>query len=387
MKFLKDQYKKSSFGATTIPGPPLLDIEDIDQSMVDLYDKRLNFHLDSIRQRNQEGVSNQKVPIVFTGAELFWLDSKNMDYIRDEEGAIITPVITITRRNISKNDYTGIKINKYQRRIVHRRQTPTGPRKLKTPNQKGVIIGKNSNKVKHPPVEFISAPRPEYYGITYDVIYWCSYQEHMNELIQRTQDGLDAEKMFYLQLDNGWKLEAFFEGEFSYGGNIDNYFSDERIIKYQLSIKINAPINNESGVNHAVYLSKSPRSLTFKINDDGNNFIERIDEERAMDYLKFRNIHGSGADIVDEAVLSPENLNPYSRPRRRIYSNFNTPLFSTARLRELLLYQPTVATRKEYSISESIKSQRKAGKKEKQLRPESQEVLDLIFNPKIIIQS
>lgn len=375
--------KKSALLATSLPGPPQLGIEDVDQSVIDLFDKRLNFNLPSIRQMDQSEASNQKVPVVFSGAELFVLDANRSNPVRDENGAIITPIISITRKNISQDDYTGIVPGRYIRTFVQRRQTPSGSRKLQSPNQKGIIIGKNSNKVKHPVIEFISSDRPEYYGISYDIIYWCSYQEHMNELISLTQQGMDAPKMFYLQLDNGWNLEAFFGGEFSYQGNVDSYFENERIIKYNFSIKVNAPIMSEKGRNRNVYKTTSPRTFSFAVEDDGR--VSRFDEEKAINILKFRNIHGSGADTVDEAMLSPEDFDPYRRPRVRLDTEFNTPLFSTARLKELLIYKPTIATRSEHNVTERIKSKKRRG--ESQFVADSKEALDLIFNANVVLRS
>lgn len=375
--------KKGSQNPTQSPGAPQLSIEDIDQAVIDLFDKRMNFHLPSIRQRDQADNANQKVPVVFSGAELFVLDSNTNNPIRDEDGAIITPIISVTRRNISQDDYTGIVPGRYNRTFVHRRQTPTGIRKLQAPKQRGIIIGKNTTEVRHPVIEFISMDRPEYYGISYDIIYWCSYQEHMNELISLTQYAMDAPKMFYMQLDNGWKIEAFFNGEFTYQGNVDSYFGDERVVRYAFGLKVNAPIISSKGRNRNVYKSTSPRTFAFTLQE--SNTINRLDEQKALELLKFRNIHGSGADIVDEAILSPEDLDPYRRPRARISTDFNTPLFSTARLQELLLYRPTVATQKEYSISENIKDQKRRG--ESQFVANSKEVLDLIFNPNVVLRS
>lgn len=375
--------KRGGLNPTQLPGPPQLSIQDIDQAVIDLFDKRMNFHLPSRRQRNQADNANQKVPVVFSGAELFVLDSNTNNPIRDEDGAIITPIISVTRRNISQDDYTGIVPGRYHRTFVHRRQSPTGIRKLQAPKQNGIIIGKNTNQVRHPVIEFISADRPEYYGISYDIIYWCSYQEHMNELIFLTQHAMDAPKMFYIQLDNGWKIEAFFNGEFTYQGNVDAYFEDERIIRYTFGLKVNAPIMSTKGGNRNVYKTTSPRTFAFTLQE--SNTINRLDEQKALNLLKFRNIHGSGADTVDEAILSPEDLDPYRRPRSRLNTEFNTPLFSTARLKELLIYKPTVATQKEYSISEEIKNQRRRG--ESQFVANSKEVLDLIFNTNVVLRS
>lgn len=375
--------KKGTLNPTALPGPPQLSIEDVDNAVIDLFDERLNFHLPSVRSRNQTEAANQKVPVVFSGAELFVLDANSSNPIRDENGAIITPVISLTRRNINKDDYTGIVPGRYNRTFVHRRQTPSGVRKLSAPQQRGIIIGKNTTQVRHPTIEFISADRPEYYGISYDVIYWCSYQEHMNELISLTQHAMDAPKMFYMQLQNGWKLEAFFNGEFTYQGNVDSYFENERIIRYNFGLKVNAPIMSSKGRNRNVYKTTSPRTFAFTVSESDS--ISRVDEQNAKDLLKFRNIHGSGVDVVDEPMLSPENLDPYRRPRVRLDTDFNTPLFSTARLKSLLLYKPTVATRKEFETSETIKTRKRKG--ESQFVANSKEVLDLIFNTNVVLQS
>lgn len=380
---MADQTSKNfKHSATTVPGPPLLSISDIDQAVVDLFDKRFNFNLPSIRQRNQQSTSNKKVPIVFSGGELFFLDAKNEQHLRDENGAVIPPIISITRRNISKSDYNGLEIPKYISTIVHRRETPTGARKMKAPNSRGIIIGKNSDEVKYQSIDFILQPRPNYVGISYEVIYWTQYQEHMNLLMSWTLDGLDAPKMFYLQLENGWKVECMFDGEFSYQSNVDNYMETERIIKYSFNLKVNAPIREQSGVNHLIYKTESPRTLKFTIEDADP--VMQLDLEGALEYLKFSNIHRNPNEIPNEAMLSPQDMNPARRPRRKAVkiSDFNTPLLDPMRLKELLGYQQVVAQGKEYQISERIKTRRK---KESTIYFKDKEVTDYIYNPRVVV--
>jgi hypothetical protein len=184
-------------------------------------------------------------------------------------------------------------------------------------------------------------------------------------------------------LSNGWKLNSFFDGSFAYSGNVDSYFGEERVIKYNFTLSVDAPLMSQAGSNINVYKTTSPRTFAFKISDSQS--IQRIkSEEDAMNLLRYRNIHGSGADTVDEAILSPEDYNLYRRPRVRIDTSFVTPLFSPGRLRELLLYHPSISTQKELNVTDDIKRRRK--RQESEFVVESKEILNLIFNSNIVLQ-
>jgi len=214
--------------------------------------------------------------------------------------------------------------------------------------------------------------------VTYTVIFWASFMTQMNEMVTLALQNRDMDNMFYLDLDSGHSLECFIEGGISNQSNIDNFLDEERMIRNQFSLKIAAPIRSNAQKTHDVLVRQSPRTFNFDPQFQQSSVF--VTNENFHDYLHGQRRHINPFQIVDESTLSVEDLNPFARPRRTVESSLVNPLFSAGRVNDLMLMYPGVGTQreKEYAGLGSKK------KRERSFIAESQEIIDRVFNPRIV---
>lgn len=375
--------KKNTYGVTRIPGPPELTLRDVDQAIVQLFERRMDMHSIVVDEKTG-GSTNRRIPVIFSGGERFAQNSQIGRYgeARDRSGKIMKPCISIVRGNIDQNvaNYKGIAVSYPHRKLTHRIITPTGDRKLKTPNTRGIIIGKNSNDVLAPPNEYIVTDRPEYMMVSYTVYFWSAFQSQMNEMIVLASQARDMANMYYVVLDNGYKLSCFIEGTVTNQSNSENFMDEGRMFMNQFTLNVSAPIRSNNAKTSDVLVRTSPRTFNFEIASKSR--ITRVDEANYLQYLEGQLGHINPYQIVDESTLSVEDMNPYRRPRRTIESTLVNPLFSTGRVLDLMIMRPTIATQREQEFGSYIGSK---VKREKSYIADSQDVYNRIFNGRYVV--
>jgi len=241
---------------------PSLGLEDIDTAIFNLFDKDI-----PIQVSTAEGnTSLKRVPVVFAGGEKWAMLKKNRP-LRDKNNVLILPIITIARTNIVQNnseDIVGRSVNQKTGEILIRRRLDTRDRayqnlinKNRIANQTGTVQGpgllsqpitakdggylldtKNRNIF-----ETIVVPTPQFITLTYDVIVWCQYTHHMNQIMETLFSS-------YLPQTQGWRLETpkgyWFVGQveessLSQENNVDDQ-TQERTIKQKFTVRVQSYI-------------------------------------------------------------------------------------------------------------------------------------------------
>ncbi len=222
-------------------------LETIDFSVYDYMNGDINFHVTTNK-------GSEKVPVIWVASERAY-QIKNKKELRDDEGTIILPVITIERANVVKDlntrgAYYGDQfINRDEkggglvvaRRIQQKKTsefnnadqkrkypsfTPsTGPKFIRRTDKRKVVY------------ETISIPPIVYVDIEYKITLRTEYQQQMNELLQvfATRPGTINHLMF--ERDDH-KYEAFVQGNFRQNNNISSMDNEERKFETQISIKV-----------------------------------------------------------------------------------------------------------------------------------------------------
>lgn len=269
------------FEGTNVPSDfyiPSCGIEDIDRAVFKLFDDRLNFSIEV------DGKS-KKVPVVFAAGERFALTRRSANF-RDVNNALILPIISIERgaidyspslggygtpiasrdqisytvkRRLSSadRDYQNIinkKRLKHQSNVAARGnfgnisgfpglQSKPGTVASRR-NGKGDFKSSPSNAMLEPDIgnnifEIITIPYPEFIMIDYNVTFWTQYMQNMNKLLESMLIQFDGqEKAFQIVTRNGYKLVAYFQGQFTADTNFSDYTDSERIVKYNFNIKV-----------------------------------------------------------------------------------------------------------------------------------------------------
>ncbi len=258
---------------------PACGIEDIDRAVFELFDKRLCFEVDI----NHE---TTKVPVVFSTGERFSL-TRRAKPIRDKNNAIILPVIAIKRGTIDHSPGqgglgTGIAFRDQGDIIIKRRLDPSDRgyqnliNKSRIKNQDNVATRKNfqdqtnfpGNDAKPGTIasrtnkdnlsyrniaegdlldpdltdnifEIITIPYPKFVMITYQIVMWTQYVQHMNQMVENLISSFDGqERGFRIETDKGYQFTLYAGEQFQTSDNFDNFSNDERIVKLTFDARV-----------------------------------------------------------------------------------------------------------------------------------------------------
>lgn len=288
---------------------PSCGIEDVDKSVYELFDKSLNFILSQpLSSGNDPGVS-ERPTVVFAGGERFAL-SKKLRPVTDKNGALILPAISIRRSEVRQSDEDlgsrGISAGAGELIIESRLDEetdrdlqiiyndlgllslpPTTPTTSETAKElartkfvsRGELL-QNSVKYGKHAMEFFSIPIPQFCNITYEIVFWTGYIQHMNEMMEiMLNNQLPQFKGYKLTTPKGYWFLATIGDTLQSNDNFDDYSSQEKIIKIQFQLSVKAYfIGNADKPNEDVKIRKykNVRSIEFQTISD----IKAYDEKK-----------------------------------------------------------------------------------------------------------
>lgn len=237
--------KQRSIDKQYIKGVKLI---DVDTTIAD-------YIVDSIIPKLEENGVVLKVPLLYGNAER-WNGARKNGYLRDKRGRLQIPLIMFKRNSIEKDEsLTNLKdVNKI---ASFRKYSPT--------NRYDKFSIMNNAK---PTIEHYNIAVPSYVTISYEVIIWTSFTEHMNQIVEAFQYatdrywGKEEEYKFRTRIDSFDTTQEVAEGS-------------ERIIRTTFTMVVNAYLLPETfddkPVTQKVF---SPKRVIFGIETDltGNLF-------------------------------------------------------------------------------------------------------------------
>lgn len=267
---------QSSYDGTT-PSSfviPSVGIEDVDAALFKLFDKEIPFQ---ITTHNNSTKELSKVPVIFASSEK-WALAKRSNGVRDKQGSLILPLITVVRTSLQQSfndDITGRGINQQTGELVIQRKLDNSDRdyqnlinKFLIKNQDNIAVNTNiasenqistsrqqgeltldqtindggllSSNIHNNVTETIVVPSPQFFTAVYDVTFWTQYTFQMTQLLEVMISS-------FLPQGNAWKLEtskgywyvATIDGNaYNPENNADDMSTEERILKYKFTVKI-----------------------------------------------------------------------------------------------------------------------------------------------------
>lgn len=225
-------------------------LENIDFAFFDFVNDKMNN-----RATGNEGW--KKVPVIWTSAERSFLSKNNKD-LRDDDGTLILPLITIERTAMNKSKtrkgkYYGLsgilpeadrfgRIN-IARKIVKDKtnnfsvadnRKRFGERVNKVRNRQAYFPKKKNDKVVY---ETLSIPMPVYVSMTYDVTLRTEYVQQMNDIMAPFITLGSSISCFVIEKD-GHRYETFLQEGFNLNNNISNLGTDERNYTTKISFEV-----------------------------------------------------------------------------------------------------------------------------------------------------
>jgi len=216
-------------------------LETIDLAFYNWVDQTLNVSATSNR-------GWEKVPIIWAAAERAY-QSKRSKGLRDKEGALILPIISVERVSVEKDlsfkgslqanifpvrDYRGGSIP--LSRVINQTKTKNfqNADAKKNYGQLNFKVKKKNNKIVY---THRSIPMPVYVTVMYKIMLRSEYQQQMNEMGQPFMVETGGINSFILK-QNGHRYEGFMQTPYSQENNVGNMGDDERIYQTSIDVKI-----------------------------------------------------------------------------------------------------------------------------------------------------
>ena len=284
-------------------------IENVDYAFFNWVDNQLNLFCTT-----KEGF--KKVPVLWVSPERSYQIKSNKE-LRDVNGALIPPFISVERTSINKDQkdkgvyFANIPPND-NRHIVSRRinQKKTSEFSNADEARSKTNINFISSKKKNKKIvyEFKEMLLPVYATITYNIEIMTQYQQQMNELLQPFITTTGSTKYFLIERD-GYKYECFIDGQIQSKNNTNNMAVEERKHISTLTIKVLANLLSD-GVNEVKKVIKTyENAVDLKLNRQKVQ-IEgaRIESPANIALIPTA---GNGGSITDsQKILKSDELPP-----------------------------------------------------------------------------
>ena len=220
---------------------PSCGIEDVDYAVFNLFNSQIPLFYDLQNE-------TKKVPVIFATGERFAILRRKKP-ITDRTGALILPLISISRGTIDNNPSKGISNNQMFPEVIARRIGPNNSIWRQSQNFEGFENIAHTKRVgtegfslkpqlKNNIYETIEIPPIKYFGVNYEITVWSSFTQQMNNLITAIMSAytLNPGQQFRIESEKGYWFPAFIESGFSQDTNYADYTDAERYIKYTMTL-------------------------------------------------------------------------------------------------------------------------------------------------------
>ena len=259
-------------------------IYEIEPSTLETIDFALfDFINDKMNNRSTKNEGWTKVPVIWVSAERSFL-SKNNKELRDVDGSLRLPLITIERVSVAKDlnfkgAYYSNPVNftdpirggriSISRRIVKDKtnnfavadniKNLDGVRR--TPNGQPHFPIKNNEKIVY---ETLNMPMPVYLTINYTITVRTQYIQQMNELTTPFATLGGHINSFLIKKD-GHRYETFVQSDFALNNNISSLGTEERIYDTKFNFKVLGYIIGEAPNGDRPRIVKTENAVEIKI--------------------------------------------------------------------------------------------------------------------------
>ena len=258
----------SASGAVTIPS---CGIEDVDKALFKCFRDEVAF------QVSDNGGNQRPVPIVFAAGEK-WSMLKSGRALRDKDGTLILPLVTVRRTTIEQSsvDMTTRGMNQHVGEIVVKTKLDPGDRtyqnlinKLGIPNvddvpgprdyfpsaslltsRDGTLANAHDIDVQNGALlapklgvnvwQIITIPTPQFFTAVYEVTIWAQYVEHMNPMLEKLMSSYlpTGNRTLRLDTDKGYWFVAQVDEGFASEDNSDNATGVELVRKHKFTVRV-----------------------------------------------------------------------------------------------------------------------------------------------------
>jgi hypothetical protein len=217
-----------------------------------------------------------KVPLLYGNAER-WNNARKDGYLRDQRGRIQIPLMMFKRNSIAK-DSSIPQLKEVNTLPAYRKYS------VKSKYERFSLINGATK-----PYEQYSVSVPSYVTITYEVMIWTSFTEHMNKITEAFQYASDT----YWGNEDKFKFRTFID---SFDNQQEVGEGSERVIRTTFTMIVHAYLLPEIFADKpTTKKSLSPKRVVFGVETDlsGNLFANPTLYNEYQDAIDFVGIRGS----------------------------------------------------------------------------------------------
>ena len=222
---------------------PSCGLEDLDKAVFDLFDRQIPLFYD------KEGEQN-KVPVIFATGERFAI-LRRKEPLQDKSGALILPLISITRSSLENTPQKGVSNNQMFPHVIKKRLSKKDLEYRQNKNHEGLDNTLNLNektgekdfllnpRFKKNIVETIEMPPVKYFGASYEITIWSSFTQQINSFLESIMSAytINPGQQFKIESPKGYWFPAFLDSSFNMDTSYSEFTDSERYIKYSFTIQ------------------------------------------------------------------------------------------------------------------------------------------------------
>jgi len=265
---------------------PSCGLEDVDRALFELFNRDLPLIYEA-----KDG-STKRVPVIFATGERFAI-TRRKEPLRDKNGALILPLVTIVRTGIEQKAERSIEIGDIGTIDIRRRISKDDPiyqrlvNSLDLKNAGAPGAGSRRDTLERPGrmaggrllepnlgagiYETISIPAPKFFTSTYEVTMWTQFMQHSNDLLTTIMGGYHnvRARSYRIETSSGYWFNAIFETAISSETTFDDMSDNERAIKHTMTVVVPAYIVNPTlpGIPSGIRRTLSATQFSFGIID------------------------------------------------------------------------------------------------------------------------
>ena len=220
---------------------PSCGLEDLDFAIFNLFNKQIPLYYDHHGEQ-------KKIPVIFATGERFAILRRNKP-LTDKKGALILPLISITRSGLENVPQKGMANNQMFPEVLARRISKDNTEWRQLNNFEGFehishTLKKNATdfnlkpKLENNIYETIEIPPVKYFGATYEISIWSSFTQQMNDIITTIMSAytINPGQQFKVESKKGYWFPAFIDSSFSQDTSYQDFTDAERYIKYNMTM-------------------------------------------------------------------------------------------------------------------------------------------------------
>lgn len=238
-----------------------------------------------------------KVPVMYGNPER-WKAVRKDGYLRDKQGQIQIPLIMFKRNSVVRDDQMSSSMNRH---VFY--PTATKFSKKHKYDRFSAMFGTQR------PVEQYNITMPDYVTVSYEVMIWTDFTEHMNEIVEAFQYATDE----YWGDKSGFKFRVRID---SFDNTTEVGEGSQRVVRTTFTMVVNAYLLPEKFDNELTHKkSLSPKKVVWGMETDltgglGNqsNQTQKMYNEYS-DIIDFMSIRGSKqTEFIDSETVKLTNV-------------------------------------------------------------------------------